>query len=102
MSVATIVVTVTRAGAPSTAVINRGPTGDTGATGADGSDGAGLRWRNTWQDSTSYLVGDLVRGNGFWGWVYICTQNHDSTVTNAAGSGSDTYLFWDVFAQDGS
>ena len=77
MSVSTIVLTTTRAGAIAAAVVNRGPTGATGATGATGSTGAtgatgsagatgatGADGPNTVTTSTTTDITGFLKGNG--------------------------------------
>ena len=74
MSVSTIVLTTTRAGAIAAAVVNRGPTGATGATGSTGATGAtgsagatgatGADGPNTVTTSTTTDITGFLKGNG--------------------------------------
>jgi len=76
MSVATIVVTVTRAGAPSTAVINRGGGQLNEITSTTGSDGTGdIDLLNL--DVTGLLTADHIHGN-IAGQLYVHVQTQEA------------------------
>ena len=76
MSVATIVVTVTRAGAASTAVINRGGGGLNEITSTTGSDGTGdIDLLNL--DVSGLLVADHIHGN-IAGQLYVHVQAQEA------------------------
>ena len=76
MSVATIVVTVTRAGAPSTAVINRGGGQLNEITSSTGSDGTGdIDLLNL--DVTGLLTADHIHGN-IAGQLYVHVQAQEA------------------------
>ena len=76
MSVATIVVTATRAGAPSTVVINRGGGGLNEITSTTGSDGTGdIDLLNL--DVTGLLTADHIHGN-IAGQLYVHVQAQEA------------------------
>ena len=58
---------------------------------SDGSD-----WKNNWNTSTFYKIGDLVKYGGN---IYICSVPHTSAATNALGLETDFPANWNIFAE---
>jgi hypothetical protein len=59
----------------------------------------GQNWRNFWQASQRYSLGDVVI---YLGNTYICNTEHDSTDDNFPGDNGSGFFFWDLLIQSGS
>ena len=53
-----------------------GAKGDKGDRGEAGDDGSGYTWRGVWNNSTAYVVNDIVRHNGR-AWVCLVDNTND-------------------------
>jgi len=59
----------------------------------------GQNWRNFWQASQRYALGDIVI---YLGNTYVCNIEHDSDNENFPGDNGSGFLYWDLLIQAGS
>jgi hypothetical protein len=58
----------------------------------------GDNWRNYWNSSEHYAVGDIVILDGS---TYRCTVEHDADTQNLPGDNGSGYNYWDLLVQAG-
>jgi hypothetical protein len=59
----------------------------------------GQNWRNFWQASQRYALGDIVI---YLGITYVCNIEHDSDNENFPGDNGSGFFYWDLVLQAGS
>jgi len=59
----------------------------------------GQIWKNFWENSRRYSLGDIVI---YLGNTYICNLEHDSTNENFPGDNGSGFSYWDLLIQAGS
>jgi hypothetical protein len=59
----------------------------------------GQNWRNFWQASQRYALGDIVI---YLGNTYVCNLEHDSADENFPGDNGSGFFYWDLLLQAGS